>query len=189
MRNSPREAGRAERVVTSAREPARRAARRSRSCLGATPILAPANRRPHQTSEGRSWLLYRSSQTSRLRVGLRGSSVEAHQPARRDANSCAVVCQFVPLLLVDAREQVLPRPAVPCPCAASMLAVMVVSIGLFDGRAAHATSNGRIRPEGQLRLDRLPARAPSVYFPCRQEAAFLARQITRLTPSFALLRG
>ena len=85
-------------------------------------------------------------------------------------------------------RQVFPRPAVPGPFAATMV-VMVVSIGLFDGRAPNATSNGRIKPEGRLRLDRLPARAPSVYFPCREVAAFLARQITRLTPSFAVLRA
>ena len=40
------------RVVASAREPARRAARRCRSCLGVTAILAPADRRPHQYQRG-----------------------------------------------------------------------------------------------------------------------------------------
>ncbi|KIU48842.1 hypothetical protein QU41_12835 [Bradyrhizobium elkanii] len=35
---------------------------------------------------------------------------------------------------VDARVQVLVRAVLLCPCAATMAAVMVVSIGLFDGR-------------------------------------------------------
>src|SRR5579872_7488821 len=38
-----------------------------------------------------------------------------------------------------------------------MAEVMVVSIGLFDGHAPHATSNGRIRPEGRLK-PRSPSR-------------------------------
>jgi len=97
--------------------------------------------------------------------------------------------EVAPSPYVDARAQVFLLPELPCPCAATMAVAMVVSIGLFDGRAPHATSNGRIKPEGRLRLDRLPARAPLVYFPCHQEAAFLARQITRLTPSSAVLRG
>jgi len=50
---------------------------------------------------------------------------------------------------------------------------MVVSVSPFMG-APHATSNGRIRPEGRLRLDRLPATAPPAFFPCREAAAFLA---------------
>jgi hypothetical protein len=54
-----------------------------------------------------------------------------------------------------------------------MAAVMVVSISSFTD-APDATSNGRIKPEGRLRLDRRPARASSVYFPCREVAAFLA---------------
>jgi hypothetical protein len=90
---------------------------------------------------------------------------------------------------VDARAQVFLRPALSCPCAVAVAIVMVVSIGLFDGRAPHATSNGRIRPEGRLRLDRLPATAKPAFFPCREVAAFLARQKSRLTPSSALLRA
>jgi hypothetical protein len=71
-----------------------------------------------------------------------------------------------------------------------MLAVvMVVFIGLFDGRVPHAISNGRIRPEGRQCLDRLPATASSAFFPCRQAAAFLAGQKGRLPPSSALLRA
>jgi len=77
----------------------------------------------------------------------------------------------------------------PCPCAVTMAIVMVVSNGLFDGRAPNATSNGRIRPEGRLRLDRLPATARPAFFPCREVAAFLAGQKSRLTPSFAALRA
>jgi hypothetical protein len=77
------------------------------------------------------------------------------------------------ILGVDAQAQVLARSAMPCPCAATMAIVMVVSISPFTG-ASHATSNGRIRPEGWLRLDRLPATAKPAFFPCRQAAAFLA---------------
>jgi hypothetical protein len=66
---------------------------------------------------------------------------------------------------------------------------MVASIGPFDGRTSHATSNGRIRPEGRLRLDRLPATAKPAFFPCREVAAFLAGQKSRLTPSSAALRA
>ena len=43
--------------------------------------------------------------------------------------------------------------------------------------ASHATSNGRIRPEGRLRLDRLPATARPAFFPCREVAAFLAERL------------
>jgi len=68
------------------------------------------------------------------------------------------------------------------------LLALVVSIGpLMD--ASHATSNGRIRPEGRLRLDRLPATAKPAFFPCREVAAFLARQKSRLPPSSAALRA
>jgi uncharacterized protein (DUF736 family) len=45
-----------------------------------------------------------------------------------------------------------------------MAALMVVSISPFMG-ASDATSNGRIRPEGRLRLDRLPATATAGFFP------------------------
>jgi hypothetical protein len=65
---------------------------------------------------------------------------------------------------------------------------MVVSIGPLMG-AFHATSNGRIRPEGRLRLDHLPATAKPAFFPCREVAAFLARQKSRLPPSSAVLRA
>jgi hypothetical protein len=56
----------------------------------------------------------------------------------------------------------------------TMAIVMVVSIGRFDGRVPYATSKGRIRPEGRLCLDRLPATAKTAFFPCREVAAFLA---------------
>jgi len=69
-----------------------------------------------------------------------------------------------------------------------MAAVMVVFVSLLMG-APDATSNGRIKPEGRLRLDRLPATATPAFFPCREVAAFLARQKSRLTPSFAALRA
>jgi hypothetical protein len=55
--------------------------------------------------------------------------------------------------------------------------------------ASYATSNGRIRPGGRLRLDHLPATAPPAFFRCRQTAAFLARQKSRLPPSSAALRA
>jgi hypothetical protein len=42
-------------------------------------------------------------------------------------------------------------------------------------------------PEGRLRLDRLPATARPAFFPCRQAAAFLAGQKSRLPPSSAML--
>src|ERR1700735_1544984 len=71
----------------------------------------------------------------------------------------------------------------------TMAMVMVVFIGLLEGRGPHATSNGRIRPEGRLCLDRLPATATPAFFPCRQAAAFLAGQKSRLTPSSASLRA
>src|SRR6266852_5411543 len=70
-----------------------------------------------------------------------------------------------------------------------MAIVMVVSIGLFDGRAPTQPSNGRIRPEGRLRLDRLPAMAKPAFFACRDVAAFLARQKSRLPPSSAADNG
>ena len=54
-----------------------------------------------------------------------------------------------------------------------MAIVMVVPSVCLMG-ASHATSNGRIRPEGRLRLDRLPATAKPAFFPCREVAAFLA---------------
>ena len=71
-----------------------------------------------------------------------------------------------------------------------MAVVMAVSISPFTG-ASRATSNGRIRPEGRLRLDRLPATAkPAFFFPCRQAAAFLAESKKgRPTPSSAALRA
>ena len=55
--------------------------------------------------------------------------------------------------------------------------------------ASHATSNGRIRPEGRLCLDRLPATARPAFFPCRERAAFRAGQKNRLPPSSAMLRA
>jgi|SRR6267154_4963118 uncharacterized protein (DUF736 family) len=71
-----------------------------------------------------------------------------------------------------------------------MLAVvMVVFIDLFDGRAPQTTSNGRIGPEGRQCLDRLPATASPAFFPCRQGAAFLAEQKSRLPPSSASASG
>ena len=76
-----------------------------------------------------------------------------------------------------------------CRVLVTMAIVMLVSIGLFDGRVPYATSNGRIRPEGRLCLDRLPATAKTAFFPCREEAAFLAEQKSRPTPSSALLRA
>jgi hypothetical protein len=66
--------------------------------------------------------------------------------------------------------------------------VVAVFIGLFD-RRVQATSNGRIRPEGRQSLDRLPATARPAFFPCRQGAAFLAGQKSRLPPSSAVLRA
>jgi hypothetical protein len=39
------------------------------------------------------------------------------------------------------------RSAMPCPCAATMTAAMVVSISPFTG-ASRATSNGRTRAQG-----------------------------------------
>src|SRR6266700_6826301 len=66
-----------------------------------------------------------------------------------------------------------------------MLAVvMVVSIGPFAG-ASHATSNGRIKPEGRLCLDRLPATAMACFFPLLRRGS-----IPRGTknPSAAVLR-
>jgi hypothetical protein len=69
-----------------------------------------------------------------------------------------------------------------------MAALMVVSISPFMG-ASDAISNGRIRPEGRLRLDRLPATATAGFFPCREVAPFLAEQKSRLPPSSAALRA
>jgi hypothetical protein len=53
---------------------------------------------------------------------------------RCNAHSCAVVPQVATSLSVDARAQVFLRPALPRPCAVTMVIVMVVCIGLFDGR-------------------------------------------------------
>jgi hypothetical protein len=107
---------------------------------------------------------FRPPPTSRLRIGLRGSSAEC-------APTGAPRCEFMRrrslgrgLASVDTRTHVFLRSARPYPCAAMMLAAMVVSISLFDGRAPHATSNGRIRPEGRLRLNRLPATAKPAFF-------------------------
>jgi Protein of unknown function (DUF736) len=51
-------------------------------------------------------------------------------------NFTAVVLPVIPSLSFDAHEQVFLRPAPPCPCAVTMPIVMVVSIGLFDGRTS-----------------------------------------------------
>jgi len=107
-----------------------------------------------------------------------------HNTKFKRLNSCGRV-----FLAIDTREQVFARSAMPCPCAVTTAVIMVVFIGLFDGRVRHATSNGRIRPEGRLCLDRLPATARPAFFPCRQVAAFLAGQKSRLTPSSASLRA
>jgi uncharacterized protein (DUF736 family) len=65
-----------------------------------------------------------------------------------------------------------------------MAAVMVVHQSVY-GRTPHATSNGRIRPEGRLRLDRLPATAKPAFFPCR-EVGGIPREAKK--PSAAVLR-
>jgi hypothetical protein len=70
-----------------------------------------------------------------------------------------------------------------------MVAVaMVVSISPFTGTYLR-NSDGRIRPEGPA-MPRSPSRNGSAgFFPCREGAAFLAGQKSRLTPSSALLRA
>jgi hypothetical protein len=71
-----------------------------------------------------------------------------------------------------------------------MLAVvMVVSISLLDGRVPRNLEWTDQGPRAGESLDRLPATAPPAFFPCRQEAAFLAGQKSRLPPSSALLRA
>ena len=69
-RHFPLKAGGEGRVVASAREPARRTARRSRiSAVGVTRYWLTADRRPHPSpARRRSWRAYRSSLTSRLRT-------------------------------------------------------------------------------------------------------------------------
>jgi hypothetical protein len=106
----------------------------------------------------------------------------------RATQSCAVVCLVTPSsALMRERKFWCDRRCHPC--VATMTAVMVVSISPFTG-ASRATSNGRIRPEGRLRLDRLPATAKPAFFPCRQAAAFLAEsKKSRPTPSSAALRA
>jgi hypothetical protein len=71
-----------------------------------------------------------------------------------------------------------------------MLAVvMVVSIDLFEWRAPHATSNGRIKARGPAML-RSSSRNGSVgFFPLPRKAAFLAGQKSRLPPSSTMLRA
>jgi hypothetical protein len=65
--------------------------------------------------------------------------------------------------------------------------VTQVSVGLFDGRV-HATSNGRIRARGTAKASiAFPQRLQSAFFPCREVAAFLAGQKSRLPPSSAML--
>jgi hypothetical protein len=175
------------RIVVSARESDRRTARRCRSYLGVTAILAPADRYPHpspaRVNRGRRIANPRHQDCELNSTGLRSSALGR---GRCNANSCAVIRQVVPSPSVDTRAQVFVRTVIPCPCATTLAAVMVVSISLFDGRAPRATSNGRIRPEGRLHLDRLPATAKPAFFPCREVAAFLAGQTKK--PSDAVLR-
>lgn len=121
-------------------------------------------------------------------AGPHGSSARG---VRTTARPCEIGRGHSPghaIVFLDTRARVFARSVRPRPCAGSMTVVMVVSISPFMG-APHATSNGRIRPVGRLRLDRLPATASPAFFPCRQGAAFLARQKSRLTPSSAVLRA
>ena len=107
------------RIVASAREPARRAARRHGSCLGVTVIGCSCQSAPSPNSEDRSW---RVSIIPDIEIAnwLRRSSVGARRMGRCNANSCAVVPQVAPSPSVDARAQVFLRPALPCPCAVTM---------------------------------------------------------------------
>jgi hypothetical protein len=67
--------------------------------------------------------------------------------------------------------------------------VMVVFIGLFDGRVPTQPRMDGSGPRGGKSLDRLPATAKPAFFPCREGAAFLAGQKSRLPPSSTLLRA
>jgi uncharacterized protein (DUF736 family) len=60
--------------------------------------------------------------------------VEARDPQRRDAKSCAIVRKARAVAFGDARTYVFVRSVMPYPCAATTIATMVVSISLFDGR-------------------------------------------------------
>ncbi|WP_211237275.1 hypothetical protein, partial [Neisseria gonorrhoeae] len=65
------------------------------------------------------------------------------------------------------------------------MAVMVVSIGLLEGRVPHATSNGRIRPEGRLK-PRSPSRNGFAgFFPLPRRGG-IPREANK--PSIAVLR-
>jgi hypothetical protein len=67
--------------------------------------------------------------------------------------------------------------------------VMVVSISSFTGAYPRNLEWADQGPRAGKSLDRLPATAPPAFFPCREGAAFLAGQKSRLTPSSALLRA
>jgi hypothetical protein len=61
--------------------------------------------------------------------------------------------------------------------------------GLFDGCVPTQPRMSGSGPKGRQCLDRLPATARPAFFPCRQGAAFLAGQKSRLPPSSAVLRA
>jgi len=110
------------------------------------------------------------------------------QGERREVWACAVISQVAPSL-------VLMRERKPC-CNRRCQVVGYRCLrwswwspSVRSRAPTHATSDGRIRPEGRQCLDRLPATASSAFFPCREGAAFLAGQKSRLTPSSALLRA
>ena len=146
-----------------------------------SPRPSPARRRSGRT--------YRPSVTSRSRIG--SPRVLSRGRARSAAPRCEIMRHRSPgraVAFVDARAHVFARSVMPCPCAQRRWQPWWSPSVCLMG-ASHATSNGRIRPEGRLRLDRLPATATPAFFPCREVAAFLARQKSRLPPSSAALRA
>ena len=66
---------------------------------------------------------------------------------------------------------------------------MVVSISLFDGARPTQPRMDGSSPRGGFASIAFPQRLSRLFFPCREGAAFLASQKSRLPPSSAALRA
>ena len=115
--------------------------------------------------------------------------VEARDPQRRDAKSCAIVRKARAVAFGDARTYVFVRSVMPYPCAATTIAAMVVSISLFDGRVPR-----NLEWTDQARGPASP-RSPSrngyaSFFPLPRSGGIpRGKQKSRLPPSSAALRA
>jgi len=90
---------------------------------------------------------------------------------------------------VDERAQVFLRPALSRPCASTM-AIVVVSIGLFEGRTPPRNLEWTDQARGPA-LPRSPSRNGSAgFFPLPPNSGIpLEKQKSRLPPSSAVLRA